>query len=247
MTATPKIYAQLKAYAREMRKAATPAEQALWEHLRKRQVAGCKFLRQHIIGQFIPDFYCAEHRLIIEVDGGYHQLPEVALRDEERSQILTAAGYRVLRFTNEEVLADVQRVVTTIAAELKNMDEAPPVRSSLPEGEGDSGWVPRNAWIPLIAASSANLQLLRDRLYETALGEAADGGGTVVSNARHYEALLQARNALTDTLTALERGISSDLVALDIRRALHHLGEITGEISTDDLLGNIFGRFCIGK
>jgi tRNA modification GTPase len=259
MTADARTYGRLKAFAREMRKNQTPAEEVLWKYLRNRQVAGCKFLRQHIIGHFIADFYCAEHKLIIEVDGGYHQLPEVELRDEERNRILENAGYQVLRFANEEALNDSQHVVKNIKSKIESPTAVNPMDAPLPEGleqealekplpdrEG-LGWVEKPNWIPIIAASSANLQLLRDRLYETALGDAADGGGTVVSNARHYEALLQARNALEDVTTALESGISSDLVALDIRRALHHLGEITGEISTDDLLGNIFGRFCIGK
>ena len=70
---------------------------------------------------------------------------------------------------------------------------------------------------------------------------------TIVSNARHQEALYNSKNSLQAALNNLEQDISSDFVALDIRQALHHLGTITGEISTDDLLGNIFGKFCIGK
>jgi len=70
---------------------------------------------------------------------------------------------------------------------------------------------------------------------------------TLVNNSRHYEALYKSEEALTDVIDGLNTGISGDLIALDIRRALFHLGEITGEISSDDLLANIFGRFCIGK
>ena len=64
---------------------------------------------------------------------------------------------------------------------------------------------------------------------------------------RHYEALTKASEAIIQVANALEIGISGDLVAIDIRQALHFLGEITGEISTDELLGNIFSKFCIGK
>lgn len=78
------------------------------------------------------------------------------------------------------------------------------------------------------------------------LGE-VDANSTVVTNLRHYEALTKAHTALLDVKTGLMSGITGDFLAIDLRRALHYLGEITGEISTDDLLGNIFGKFCIGK
>ena len=71
--------------------------------------------------------------------------------------------------------------------------------------------------------------------------------GTVVSNARHFTALQQAEEALHRVYQGVNSGISGELLALDIRQALHALGEITGEVTTDDLLGNIFGNFCIGK
>ena len=70
---------------------------------------------------------------------------------------------------------------------------------------------------------------------------------TVVTNARHYEALSNALASLIDVRNGLDQDITGDFLAIDIRKALHHLGEITGEITTDDLLGNIFSRFCIGK
>jgi len=70
---------------------------------------------------------------------------------------------------------------------------------------------------------------------------------TIVSNSRHFEALNNALNALQEVQKGLDNNISSDLFAIDIRRALYHLGEITGEITTEDLLGNIFANFCIGK
>lgn len=70
---------------------------------------------------------------------------------------------------------------------------------------------------------------------------------TIVTNTRHIQALSEAKNALLEVLNGFENQMSGDLVAIDIRRALFHLGEITGEITTDDLLGNIFSKFCIGK
>ena len=71
--------------------------------------------------------------------------------------------------------------------------------------------------------------------------------GVIVSNARHYEALTAVLEAIQSIETGFENQIPSDLIAIDIRKALHHLGEITGEVTNDELLGNIFSRFCIGK
>jgi len=75
----------------------------------------------------------------------------------------------------------------------------------------------------------------------------ANTGNTVVTNTRHHQALLKANAAMDAVMAGLVTGITGDFLAIDIRQGLHHLGEITGEITTDDLLGNIFGKFCIGK
>jgi tRNA modification GTPase len=72
-------------------------------------------------------------------------------------------------------------------------------------------------------------------------------GGTLVTNLRHYQHLLQTQDTLESVLRGLQVGLTGDLIAQDLRYALHDLGEITGQISNDDLLKNIFGKFCIGK
>lgn len=69
----------------------------------------------------------------------------------------------------------------------------------------------------------------------------------VLTNARHYEALKRVEQALDAVARGLDDGIPADLVAVDLRDALYHLGTITGEVTSDEVLGNIFGRFCIGK
>jgi tRNA modification GTPase len=102
-------------------------------------------------------------------------------------------------------------------------------------------------WIPISAINKMNLGLLRDKLYEAAVGAELSLDNTIVTNVRHYDALRRASASLDDVLRGMAEGVTSDFVAMDIRQALYHLGEITGEISTDDLLGNIFGKFCIGK
>ena len=70
---------------------------------------------------------------------------------------------------------------------------------------------------------------------------------SIVTNARHLEALQYTQSSLLTILEAYENEISTDLIAIDVRTALYYLGTITGQIGTDELLGNIFGRFCIGK
>ena len=75
----------------------------------------------------------------------------------------------------------------------------------------------------------------------------ANASGTLVTNIRHYQQLVQTQETLIGVLNALKTGLTGDLIAQDLRHALHHLSEITGQISNDDLLKNIFGKFCIGK
>jgi len=93
---------------RTLRKNMTDAERALWQALRGRQVLGLKFRRQHPFGDYILDFVCLEHKLIIEVDGGQHS--EQADYDERRTRELQKAGFRVLRFWNNEVLQNLEGV-----------------------------------------------------------------------------------------------------------------------------------------
>ena len=74
-----------------------------------------------------------------------------------------------------------------------------------------------------------------------------DRNETIVTNLRHYEALSKALKSVQAVKQGINNDIGTDLLAQDIRQALHYLGEITGEVTTDELLGNIFSRFCIGK
>ena len=98
--------------ARELRRRATEAEKILWERLRNRRLRGLKFRRQHPLGPYIVDFYCAAHRLVVEIDGPIHALQQE--KDALRAQYLNMYGYRVLRFTNEEVLQDIETVLRRI-------------------------------------------------------------------------------------------------------------------------------------
>jgi tRNA modification GTPase len=104
---------------------------------------------------------------------------------------------------------------------------------------------PGLVWIG--ARDRAQLTDLYTALAQFAATDLVSQSRTVVTNIRHYEALVKSREALQAVSEGMEIGISGDFLAIDIRRALYHLGEITGEISSDDLLSNIFGKFCIGK
>ncbi len=107
-----KLPADLISYAREMRKGQTDAEQLIWHLLRGRQIAHAKFRRQHPIGRYILDFYCDEHKLAIELDGGQHA--EQINYDETRTAFFSAQGIRVLRFWNNQVLQETENVMEAI-------------------------------------------------------------------------------------------------------------------------------------
>ncbi len=109
---------KLKSFGRLMRHQPTPAEDALWQAVRNRQLAGVKFRRQHTIGPFIVDFFSPDHQLIIEVDGQVHREVGQAEYDAGRTHELESLGYRIVRFSNEEVLAGLSIVLQKITAAL---------------------------------------------------------------------------------------------------------------------------------
>ena len=100
-------------------------------------------------------------------------------------------------------------------------------------------------WIS--ASENQNIEILKDILVKKVKTKEIKTGDTVVTNLRHFQHLSQTNEALENVLEGLNQSITGDFLAQDIRFALHHLGEITGQITTDDLLANIFSRFCIGK
>ncbi len=101
--------------------------------------------------------------------------------------------------------------------------------------------------IPISAKNRSGLNELETALLNVIGLDQVSTNGTLVTNLRHYQQLLQTQETLEGVLVALKTGLTGDLIAQDLRYALHHLGEITGQISNDDLLKNIFGKFCIGK
>ena len=102
--------------------------------------------------------------------------------------------------------------------------------------------------IEISAKQGTGVEQLKQEIIEAAaLPQVNDENAVIVTNSRHYHALVRASEALDRTLQGLATGLSGDLLSQDIRECMHYLGEITGEISTDDILGEIFAHFCIGK
>ncbi len=120
-TAAPDRYGLLREFARKNRKNATLAEQVLWEELREKEL-GVRFLRQHIIGDYIADFVALEVGLIIEVDGSYHSEPQQEEDDERRTRKLKTMGFDVIRFTNEDVLYNTNKVIDDIIQKLQEYE-----------------------------------------------------------------------------------------------------------------------------
>lgn len=166
----------------------------------------------------------------------------------------------------DEVLADVsklQRGDMQLLVVCNKMDTNPyfksewltnPADPTIPEfffsGERSnhaSFIIHHSSLITLSALHGMNIPYLKEKLFDLAISEKVNLESPIVTNARHYEALQKASESLADVLRGLDEGVTSDFVAMDIRRALAFLGEILGEVSTEDLLGNIFSKFCIGK
>jgi methionine--tRNA ligase beta chain len=132
-TANTAVYGLLKKFVEEHRSNPTEAEDLLWQVVRGRKLDSFKFRRQHIIGTYIADFVCLSQKLIVEVDGLVHEIPENKLSDIERTAELNKFGFEVLRFTNDEVVNKTEYVLNTILYKLttkklaQSVSENPPL------------------------------------------------------------------------------------------------------------------------
>ena len=134
-------YQLLLEKAREMRRNPTEAESVLWNYLSGDKL-GVHFRRQHPVFGYIPDFVCIGQKLIIEIDGGYHLADEQPELDAERTQWLNKAGFHVLRFTNEEVLSDIDSILEEISdmVDLESLPSTKSNQSPLPSGGAGGGF-----------------------------------------------------------------------------------------------------------
>lgn len=135
-TADPLLYGLLKTFVKEHRSNPTQAEIVLWESLRGNKLDNYKFRRQHIIDCYIADFVCLSKRIIIEVDGLIHQLPENIINDKERTEALNKLGFEVIRFTNDEVIYQTEKVLSQITEKLSLIETSQPASEIPPLGGG---------------------------------------------------------------------------------------------------------------
>ena len=151
--------------------------------------------------------------------------------------------FDIMEETAAEVQAELNKLnpdKRPILAVANKMDQAPP--------EKLAAFASIDGVLQISAAEGANLDALKQALVQKVnLGKLNTQSQTIVTNLRHVNSLHKTYTALDDVLHGVASGMSGDLIAADIRRALYSLGEITGEITTDDLLDNIFTKFCIGK
>ncbi|HEU0233756.1 MAG TPA: endonuclease domain-containing protein [Gallionella sp.] len=129
--ATRRICLVTTTRARSLRRGMTDVEHVLWQALRGKQLGGYRFRRQHPIGRYIADFTCIEQKPVIELDGGQHQ--EQLAYDKQRTASLQAQGWQVLRFWNNDVLNNLDGVLTTI---VENLTALPPPQPYPCKGEG---------------------------------------------------------------------------------------------------------------
>ncbi len=144
---SPELWAKLKPLARQMRREPTPAENKLWQRLRNKQILDYKFRRQHAIGRFIVDFYCRQARLVIEVDGPTHDY--TIKEDAIRQEFLESQNLRVIRFSNADVLQNIdgvlQKIVEVVSTPPPNPlpdigegEQSPPVYGGIKGGQQSS-------------------------------------------------------------------------------------------------------------
>ncbi|MDN4753738.1 DegT/DnrJ/EryC1/StrS family aminotransferase [Porphyromonadaceae bacterium W3.11] len=158
-SADPAYYEELKRRAEHNRNNPTEAEGIMWGLMSGHKLEGNKFRRQHIIGQFIVDFVCLDKMLIVEIDGGYHNNPTQQKDDKIREEWLKKQGYRIIRFTNEEVIGNTNYVFDTITENLRASQATHPSKGGATEDapfRGNGGW---NGSVVALSAGTAALHL----------------------------------------------------------------------------------------
>jgi very-short-patch-repair endonuclease len=135
-TPTWKVSTRLRSHARALRQNSTDAERILWSELRANRLAGGSFRRQAPIENFIADFVCRAAKLVIELDGGQHFTDTQEIADARRSSVIEASGFRVLRFSNHDVMANRAGVLETIATVIAERAPTLTLTLTLPRKRG---------------------------------------------------------------------------------------------------------------
>ena len=166
-----------------------------------------------------------------------------------KSSSILVYVYDAAAMSVEDVQGDLKKLhkeevpILVVGNKVDALDELPPnpLKGGLAAGLSDGDF------LAVSAGEKSGIEDVKEKLHGLVLSGNLNLDQTIVTNARHYDSLRKADATLNTVLFGMDSGVTSDFIAMDIRQSLHYLGEITGEISTDDLLGNIFGKFCIGK
>lgn len=217
-TADPISYDLLKKYAEENKMFMTEAEQALWDMLKSKNI-GHKFRRQHIVGDYIADFANLHYKVVVEVDGKYHFRGDQPVSDEQRTADLNRMGWTVVRFTNEEVLGDINNVIYQLKKLFQSMEISYAKNKNVlpsPTGEGSGERLQRpqlpysNAWA-VDAACSGNPGAMEYQGVDLATGAQVFHYGPVygTNNIGEFLAIVHAL-ALMDKQGIKDKAIYSD-------------------------------------
>jgi len=180
---------------------------------------------------------------LIDTAGIREDAEEIEALGIERSQEMIRKATVVLCMADGAVAGEIDRVQTWV----KELSTKHPDKKIIPVINKVDVAPAESDWLQISAMEGTGIEELKETLVNAVQGDFDLAEETIVSNARHYDALVRTSEALEKALEGLETGITGDFVAMDIRQAMYELGQITGDISTDDLLGNIFAKFCIGK
>ena len=129
----------MKKRRQELRRNMTEAERLLWTKIRNRQINGCKFRRQYSIGSYVVDFYSTENKLAIEIDGPSHDSADAIDYDKNRQEEIESLGIRIVRFTNKDVLSNLDMVTIQLSETVKNQKQAKQNDFPLMEGKIQKG------------------------------------------------------------------------------------------------------------
>ncbi len=194
---------------------------------------------------------------VINIDGILFRLIDTAgIRQHTADSIESAGVERSLAKMKQADLVlylfDINDPVTDVAERRQDL-VAQGINFLLVANKIDTSESARDAFdaleniIFISARENRHIEVLKEKMLDAVLEGSVQTESTIVTNARHYHALKEAEKSLQDIKSGLDNHLPGDLLALDIRRCLHYLGEITGEISTEDQLDYIFSKFCIGK
>ena len=210
-TASPALYNLLKDKAKDMRNKPTEVEKMLWNVLSNKGLDGLKFRRQHIIGEYIVDFVCLEKLLIIEVDGSIHNESLQIEHDKIRTEWLESKGFKVIRYSNEQVLNDLFNTIDSIKNHLNEAMAAPPL--------GAGGAFINIGERTNVTGSRKFLRLIKEEKYEEALDVARTQveGGAQIIDVNMDEGMLDGVFAMTKflNLIAAEPDIARVPVMID--------------------------------